>query len=76
MGNGLRFICSFNLPKSDTVRTIPFGLGVINVGLPQAPQNAFPLYPSLLYAVTLCAEFLYVYDVQVKAYYVLVQYLA
>ena len=75
IGYDFRIKLAFNFLKSDTIRTVPFGLGMINVGLTQALHDYFPVCSLLPYAVSPCTEYLYVCKVQVKAYYVLVQYL-
>ena len=61
----------FNFLKSDTIRTVSFGLGMINVGLAQALQEAFSVCSGLPYDVSPCTEFSYEYELQEKVYYAL-----
>ena len=75
IGYGFQIKVISTFLKSDTIYTVPLGLGIMNIGLTQALHDDFPVCSVLPHGVLLCTEFPYICEAQEKTYYVLTQYL-
>ena len=55
IGYSLRTKLAFNFLKSDTIRTVPFFFGIMNVGLIHALHDVFPQgYHTLYFLYRVC----------------------
>ena len=65
IGYGFLTKLVFNFLKSHTIRTVPFGLGIMNVGLTQALQDAFPSIPMpTIRCTSLCRVYICIWGIE------------